>query len=243
MGVAGGGGEALVLQTIITLTHADTPHTGIPPSKQQHRSRRKQRAQIKASRPACAAAAQKGVKSSVRRKQERWERGMMVLSSVFPSHSLRRSLDGSSSLYPQSSGPSGRCAGAAQKPRLSDKRILIWRCLHQPEIKLYSSTHERKRRKLLCTENSLSFHQPFFFFYVWKTRNELRLISSSIKFDGCKYLTNSNEIFIFILTFHQVWCCRCLLVCNVLPGQWMQHIHHHVFNPSKPVKKSYFMPV
>ncbi len=72
--VEGGGVGRGVASANHNYTHTcrrTMPHTGIPPSKQRRRNIRKQRAQIKASRLACAAAAQKGVKSSVRRKQER----------------------------------------------------------------------------------------------------------------------------------------------------------------------------
>lgn len=88
------------------------PHTHTPTHTPRQPWRREASAQIKGNRPACAAAAQKGVKSGARR-QERDERkrerdgGIEVLSSVSPPppSSVPRSLDGSTLLYPQCQGP------------------------------------------------------------------------------------------------------------------------------------------
>lgn len=98
---AGGGRRGGVGTANYNYTHTcrrTIPHTGIPPSTQQQQQRniRKQRAQIKASRPAwAAAAAQKGLKAACEESMRDESKGwswlyiyiyifILSLSSVFP---------------------------------------------------------------------------------------------------------------------------------------------------------------
>lgn len=89
---------------------------------QMHRRTRRYSLPLSGSGEGAAESTKACEKRRPERKRARGERGMEVLSSVFPSHSLPRGLGSGFLLYPQCQGPSGRQESTML--RLSIKRNL-----------------------------------------------------------------------------------------------------------------------
>lgn len=112
------------LQTIITLIHADASyhthrHRSLWTAAEEH----EEAASLdKGKQAGLRCRGTKGCeKQSAKKARDMRARDGGFLSSLFPSHSLCCSLDGSGLLYPQCQGPSGRGAGGAVwKQQLTD---------------------------------------------------------------------------------------------------------------------------